>query len=116
MRLHKKMDVKFRFTCFDNVISGIAFKDKEGIVASFKLQKVSSLSIKGKKSHLLVLKISFIDSGREVYNVFRQIFLEKSKHHAKCITVTDRHVECYLKLSESELENTIKKVKNFLKK
>lgn len=116
MRLHKKMDVKFGFTCFDHVISGIAFKEKEGIVASFKLQKASSLPIKGKKSHFLIFKIIFKGSGREVYDFFRQFFLEESKHHAKCITITDGHVECYLELSEGELEKTMKKIENFLKK
>jgi len=115
MKSHKNMNVKFEFTCFDHVISGIAFKEKEGIVASFKLQKVSNLHIKDKQAHFLILKIIFKDSGREVYDVFRKIFVEKSGRHAKCIAITDGHIECYLRLSDDELENTMKKVKKFLK-
>lgn len=114
MKSHKNMNVKFEFTCFNHVISGIAFKEKEGIVASFKLQKVNSLHIKDKLVHFLILKIIFKGSGREIYDAFRQIFLEESRHHAKCRIITDGHVEFYLKLSDDELEKTMKKVKKFL--
>jgi len=114
MKLYKNVKVKFGFTCFDHMISGIAFKEKEGIIASFKLQKVKSLHIKDKLVHFLILKIIFKGSGREIYDAFRQFFLEENRRHAKCRIITDGHVEFYLKLSDDELEKTMKKVKKFL--
>ncbi len=109
-----KLDAKFIFTCSDKVISGIAFKENEGVVASFKLRKVSDARAEGGKTNILILKIVFNNLGREIYDAFHRIFLEESQCYSKQMVITDRYAEFHLQLNDKELEKIMEKVKSLL--
>ena len=108
MPLSKKFDVNFRFIRFGQVISGIAFKEKEGVIASFKFK------VEREPSNLLILKAVLKNSGEEVYNVINEILTKCVRKRPKHVIRKDGHVCLYLELKEDEVREVIEKIEKFL--
>ncbi len=107
-----KTHIKVRFTQSGCVISGIAFKEREGILASFKMNvEGGNLAAYEKPLNTAILKVVFNKDKEEAYDFFRRIFLGDGKTVVKHVVLKDESVEFHLELSRGELKNIVKRLK-----
>lgn len=112
--MRNKGNLKYLIQSHFGVISGIAYKEEEGIVASFKLQ-VEENSIYSRKDpkNSIKLKMVLKKSGTKVHNIFDEIFARYEK--SDCTVVKEGYVFSCWTMSRSKALKAIEEIKEVLR-
>ena len=112
--MKNKGSLKYLIQSDFGVISGIAYKEEEGIVASFKLQvEENSIYSETDPKNSIRLKMAFKQSGRKDHNIFDEIFARYEK--SDCTVVKEGYVFSCWTMSRSKAWKAIEEVKEVLR-
>ncbi len=101
--------IKFNFIQSNpDILSGIALKEGEGIVASFKLK----IHVDVKPQGVITLKFVLKPSGNEVYKIFNKILLKYGEKHIEYME--DGHLFSRWKIPYNKLEEALEDVRETL--
>lgn len=112
--MKNKGSLKYLVQSHFGVISGIAYNEEEGIVASFKLQvEENSIHSETDPKNSIRLKMVFKQSGRKAKNVFDEIFA--GYEESDCRVVKEGCILSGWTMSRSKAWKAIEEVKEVLR-
>ena len=114
-----KKEEKNRF-CFIQspfgVISGVAFREGGGIVASFKLEvKEDNIHSEAEPQHTMTIKTVFKPSGKEAYDILNQTVSKYSEYEEYTI-VQEGYIFSSFRTSRRKAMKALEQVKKVLGK
>ena len=111
----KGEEIKFYFIQSPlGVISGVAFREGEGIIASFKLEiKEDNINSEANPHNSMTLKTVFKPSGKRAYDILNQIISKYGKCE-KFTIVQEGNVFSSFRISRSKAMKALEEVKKVL--
>lgn len=111
-------NIRFRFTqSSSGSISGIAFEEDGGIVASFKLEiERGSTYMHGKSWSSITLTMVSSALGEKVYNIFDDILSKYGERDMRCQTWRIGHIRSRWRIHNDRTKEAIEEVKRVLGK
>lgn len=113
-----KGNIKFRFTQSPSgCISGIAFEEDGGIVASFKLEVGGgNIYMHGKSWNSVILTMVSGALGEKVYDLFDDILSKNGKRDPRHRTSRIGRIRSRWRIPDNKVKETIEEVKRALEK
>ena len=111
----KEEEIKFCFIQSPfGVISGVAFREREGIVASFKLEvKEDNIHSEADPHNTMTLKTVFKPSGKRAYDILNQI-ISKYGEYKKYTIAQEGYIFSSFRTSRSKTMKALEEVKKAL--
>jgi hypothetical protein len=107
--------VSFHYVKSGQKISGIAYKNNEGIVTSFKLTiQTNDFNVNGIPVNHVLLKVAFKEKICKICNIFIKIFVKDYGSIVNYMNIKERTAQFQFELNDAQLNKSIKSVENFL--
>ena len=113
--MKKEEEIKFCFIQSPfSVISGVAFREGEGIVASFKLEvKEDNILSEADPHNTMTLKTVFKPLGKGAYDILNQI-ISKYGIREKCTIIQEGYMFSSFRTSRNKAMKALEEVKKVL--